>query len=187
MLDPEGPEEWAALRAHAHALVDASLDRLQSAREGRVWTPPPAELKASLQAPLPRDGTPIAQVATDLAGLLPYGVGNTHPRFFGWVHGAGCPSGVLPELVGAALNANCGGREHAAIYVEKQVLRWARENGCVWGTFTCLMAARGGHLEVLRWARENGCPWDARTCEALAEGGHLEMLRWARENGCPEA
>ena len=127
MLDPEGPEEWAALRAHAHALVDASLDRLQSAREGRVWTPPPAELKASLQAPLPRDGTPIAQVATELAGLLPYGVGNTHPRFFGWVHGAGCPSGVLPELVGAALNANCGGREHAAIYVEKQVLRWARE------------------------------------------------------------
>ena len=26
MLDPEGPEEWAALRAHAHALVDASRE-----------------------------------------------------------------------------------------------------------------------------------------------------------------
>ena len=53
-------------------------------------------------------------------------MGNTHPRFFGWVHGAGNPGGVLPELVGAALNANCGGRDHAAIYVEKQVLAWCR-------------------------------------------------------------
>ena len=110
MLDPEGPEEWAALRAHAHALVGRRSTGCRKAREGRGGRRP-AELRRRSQAPLPRDGTPIAQVATELVGLLPYGV-LTHPRFFGWVHGAGCPSGLLPELVGAALNANCGGREH---------------------------------------------------------------------------
>ena len=190
MLDPEGPEEWAALRAHAHALVDASLDRLQSAREGRVWTPPPAELKASLQAPLPREGTPIAQVATDLAGLLPYGVGNTHPRFFGWVHGAGCPSGVLPELVGAALNANCGGREHAAIYVEKQVLRWARElmgfpadcgalltTGTSMATVVALKAARDQRLGYERSRKGGVAAASERLVGYAAAGTHSCVKR----------
>ena len=35
----------------------------------------------------------------------------------------------LPEIVGAAMNANCGGRDHAAIHVERQVLEWARATG----------------------------------------------------------
>src|SRR5271166_6043683 len=39
---------------------------------------------------------------------------------------------------------------------------------------TCLLAARGGHLEVLKWARENQCPWNRSTCTNAALGGHLE-------------
>ncbi|MFN2353652.1 MAG: aspartate aminotransferase family protein, partial [Desulfopila sp.] len=62
-----------------------------------------------------------------LAALLPYGVGNTHPRFFGWVHGSGNPGGILAEMAGAAMNVNLGGRDHGAIYVEKQVLEWCRQ------------------------------------------------------------
>ena len=46
-------------------------------------------------------------------------------------------------------------------------------------------AALNGHLEVLKWARENGCPWDSFTCSYAALNGHLEVLRWAKENGCP--
>ena len=122
MLDPEA--EWAALRAHAHALSTRRSTGWKCARGPRVDAAP-AELKASLQAPL-RDGTPIAQVATELAGLLPYGVQRA-PALLRLGARRRLPGCVLPELVGAALNANCGGREHAAIYVEKQVLRWARE------------------------------------------------------------
>lgn len=51
------------------------------------------------------------QVSADL--ILPYGVGNTHPRVFGWVHGCGMASGLLPELMAAAMNANLGGRDMA--------------------------------------------------------------------------
>ena len=121
------PEDWDDLRKNAHALLDASLDRLQSASsEERVWTPLPDAIKEQLRVELPTRSLPHDEIRERLQELLPYGVGNTHPRFFGWVHGAGNPGGILPELVGAAMNANCGGRDHAAIYVERQVLAWCR-------------------------------------------------------------
>lgn len=127
MDDPTlDPADWQTLRHAAHDLLDRSLDRLQSARDGRVWTPLPDGMKAGLKAGLPADGMQHFELAERLAALLPYGVGNTHPRFFGWVHGAGNPGGLLPEIVGAAMNANLGGRDHGGIYVEKQVLDWCR-------------------------------------------------------------
>ena len=68
----------------------------------------------------------------------------------------------------------------------KEMLKWARANGCPWKERTCdEIAAGGGHLEVLQWARANGCPWNSFTCKAAAREGHLEVLRWARANGCP--
>jgi hypothetical protein len=66
-----------------------------------------------------------------------------------------------------------------------EVLQWARQQGCPWGTATCWLAAEAGHLAVLQWARQHGCPWDEETCAWAAEGGHLELLRWARQQGCP--
>ena len=54
------------------------------------------------------------------------------------------------------------------------MLKWLREDRCLWGTWTCAYAAKGGHLEVLRWARENGCPWDEYARELAAEKGNVE-------------
>ncbi|MGH9520540.1 MAG: pyridoxal phosphate-dependent decarboxylase family protein, partial [Terriglobales bacterium] len=122
------PADWEAFRARAHRLLEQVLDHLQTAASGPVWRPVPPAVRAATQRPLPRQPTDGDVIARDLAELvLPHGVGNTHPRFFGWVHGAGTPGGVLAELVTAAVNANCGGREHAAVYFERQVLQWARE------------------------------------------------------------
>lgn len=56
--------------------------------------------------------------------ILPYPVGNQHPRFFGWVHGSAAPGGAVAEALAALMNVNAGGRNHAAVYVERQVLRW---------------------------------------------------------------
>ena len=63
-----------------------------------------------------------------------------------------------------------------------EILKWARENGCAWGTtVTCSnLAYSEDHLEILKWARENGCPWDSDTCKNAAYKGHLEVLKWAR-------
>lgn len=121
------PEDWATFRRTAHGLLDAALDKMQAAREGRVWTPFPPDMKAAFDQPLPREGLSETTVAAQLAALLPYGVGNTHPRFFGWVHGAGTPQNLLAEIIASAMNANVGGRDHGAIHVERQVIRWCRE------------------------------------------------------------
>ena len=135
MTDPKSPApsqgldpaDWAVFRQTAHALLDAAIDKMAANREGRVWTPFPPEMKAAFTQPLPKDGQGEADLAGQLAALLPYGVGNTHPRFFGWVHGSGTPQNMLAEIVASALNANAGGRDHGAIYVERQVIAWCRE------------------------------------------------------------
>lgn len=121
------PEDWAAFRANAHALLDAALGKMERARDGRVWTPFPDAMKAAFDQPLPQNGLGEAALSEQLQALLPYGAGNTHPRFFGWVHGSGTPQNVLAEITASALNANAGGRDHGAIYVERQVIRWCRE------------------------------------------------------------
>ena len=121
------PEDWEAFRAEAHAMLDAAIEQMQHGGEGRVWTPLPDEGKAALRAPLPRSGAGLVAVRQGCEALLPYGVGNTHPRFFGWVHGSGTPGNLIAEIAAAAMNANLGGRDHGAIYVERQVLEWCRE------------------------------------------------------------
>lgn len=56
--------------------------------------------------------------------IMPYATGNTHPGFFGWVHGTGAPIGVAAEMVAATMNANCGGRDHGAMQIEAAVIDW---------------------------------------------------------------
>lgn len=120
------PDDWAAFEAAIDSVLRAAVDKLKTASDGRVWTPPPEALKDSLVEPVPESGMPIQGLTERLVELLPYGVGNTHPRFFGWVHGAGAPGNLLAEIVAAAMNANCGGRDHIAIYIERQVIDWCK-------------------------------------------------------------
>ena len=120
------PDDWDAFEDALDTILRAAIEKLRTADEGRVWTPAPEALKEELVEPIPATGLPLEVLTQRLVELLPYGVGNTHPRFFGWVHGAGAPGNLLAEIVGAAMNANCGGRDHIAIYVERQVIEWCR-------------------------------------------------------------
>jgi glutamate/tyrosine decarboxylase-like PLP-dependent enzyme len=122
------PADWTSTRALAHRALDDMFDWLQSAPTRPVWEPMPAAKRAELRAPLPRAGAPLDALYADFQRLvLPYGAGNEHPRFFGWVNGGGTAAGILAELLVAIFNPNCGGRDHAAIEVERQVIAWAAE------------------------------------------------------------
>ncbi|MCW9042622.1 MAG: pyridoxal-dependent decarboxylase [Pseudopelagicola sp.] len=153
------PEDWDSFRAEAHAMLEAAIEQMQGARDGRVWTPLPETQKAALDTPMPREGQGIAAVRQGCEALLPYGVGNTHPRFFGWVHGTGTPGNMIAEIAAAAMNANLGGRDHGANYVERQVIAWCREmmgfpdaasglivSGTSMATIVALKAARDSAL-----------------------------------------
>ena len=120
------PSDWAAFERALKTVLAASLEKFQAASDGPVWTPTPAAIKAQLDQTLSPQGLPLEDVAQKLVDLLPYGVGNTHPRFFGWVHGSGAPGNLLAETIASAMNANCGGRDHVGIYVERQVINWCK-------------------------------------------------------------
>jgi glutamate/tyrosine decarboxylase-like PLP-dependent enzyme len=121
------PHDWDELRTLAHAMLDQAFDHQQHVRRRPVWQPVPQAVRSAIGEKLPREPQGAASVSRDLCQwILPYTTGNTHPRFFGWVHGTGTPGGIIAEMMAAAINANCGGRDHAAVYIERQVIAWFR-------------------------------------------------------------
>src|SRR5580704_16886187 len=82
------PDNWADVRNLSHRMVDDMIDYLASMRERPVWSKMPDGVRSSFQEPLPHEPSDPVEVYEDFRSrILPYVVGNTHPRFMGWVHG----------------------------------------------------------------------------------------------------
>lgn len=119
------PEDWPAFRKLAHEALDRALDSIEHVREAPVWQEPTDAARKAFDAPLPREATPLPELLNNVqANIFPYSTGNRHPRFMGWVHGAGTPAGVVAEMLTASLNMNCGGRNHIGLEIERQIARW---------------------------------------------------------------
>ena len=164
------PPDWDTFRATCHQVVDEMVERFQHQAEGPVWTPIPAETRERLAGPLASGPQELDQVLDRVrTDVLPFTLGNTHPRFFGWVHGSGTPAGALAEFLAGTMNANTGGRDHAPILVEEQLMGWVREtfgfpdeatgmvvSGTSMATIVGLAVARHGATEGR--ARNQGTP-----------------------------
>jgi aromatic-L-amino-acid decarboxylase len=122
------PQDWEAMRALGHRMVDDMMTYLQTVRERPVWQPMPERVKENLKKPLPvQPQSPEDAYRDFVENVLPYPLGNIHPRFWGWVMGNGTPFGVLAEMLAATMNPNLGGGNHVANNVELQVLDWCKE------------------------------------------------------------
>lgn len=122
------PEDWDAMRALGHTMVDDMVALLASVRARPAWQPVPTAVRESLAAPLPRTATSAADVYEQFRTTIqPYPTGNIHPRFWGWVMGTGSISGAFAELLAATLDSNAVGGDQGSTYVEMQVLQWLRE------------------------------------------------------------
>ena len=120
------PADWEVFRAEAHRALDMALDFVRDRQHEAVWQEPPRSLKVADQS-LPSAGQPIGEVVDAVrSDVMPFTLGNTHPRFWGWVNGSGTPSGIISQSLVGALNANLGGRDHSPIHVERQLLAWMR-------------------------------------------------------------
>ena len=109
-------------------MLDDMFDHLETLRERPVWQPIPASVRGAFREPLPKAPTDLAAAhARFMTQVLPYAVGNAHPRFMGWVHGGATAVGMLAEMLAAGLNANLGGRDQMPLEVERQIVRWMRE------------------------------------------------------------
>jgi len=161
------PDDWDSFRAAAHRLLEVCLDRLQHARD-HPWQPVPEAVKAGYRIDA-QGSDPQALAARLATQVLPHGTGNTHPAFWGWVHGTGLAAGLMSEMVAATMNANCGGRDHGAIWMERAVVDWARGvmgfpagasgllvAGTSQATVIALQAARVRALPDLRAAGQGG-------------------------------
>jgi glutamate/tyrosine decarboxylase-like PLP-dependent enzyme len=106
-------------------MLEDMFDHLEHLRDQPVWRAPPDEVRARFRAELPRGPQDLA--ATHLQfrrDIAPYSSGNSHPGFMGWVQGGGTAVGMLAEMLAAGLNSNLGGRDHAPIEVERQIVAW---------------------------------------------------------------
>jgi aromatic-L-amino-acid decarboxylase len=122
------PDDWEDFEREAHQALSMMIRQLRTVEERRVWTAAPPETVARFRQRLPRGSSDLSSVLREFEEhIAPYATGNTHPMFFGWVHGAGTPVGMVAEMLSAGLNANCGGRNHIGIEVERQIARWSAE------------------------------------------------------------
>jgi aromatic-L-amino-acid decarboxylase len=182
------PADWSQLRALGHRMLDDAFDDLEGIREQPVWCPMPDDIRGSWASSIPRAATPAEDVYHMYRELIaPYGVGNRHPKFLGWVHGGGTAVGMLAEMLAAGLNANCGGRDHAPIACERQVILWAAEmlgmppdssglvlSGTSMANFVAVLIARSAALgEVTRRTGVSG----AKLIGYTSVGAHLCVSR----------
>ncbi len=122
------PQDWDAVRAQGHRMLDDMINYIADIRDRPVWQPIPDDVRARFRAELPRQASELGNVYREFTDfVVPYATGNVHPGFMGWVHGGGTAVGMLAEMLAAGLNANLGGRDHIPIEVERQVVEWTRQ------------------------------------------------------------
>jgi glutamate/tyrosine decarboxylase-like PLP-dependent enzyme len=184
------PADWSAVRAALHRAVDDIVDDLATIRERPAWQPVPDMVKSAIRSELPRAGVPLELLYGEFRRLIaPYPTGNLHPRFFGWVHGAGTAAGILGELLAAGMDANVGGREHAAVYVERAIVRWFIElfgfPDDASGLLTTGTSA--GNLLAAIVAREALPAGDGPLTAYVSSAGHDSVVKAMRAIGLPGA
>ena len=181
------PDDWEAFRAASRRALDDMIDFLQTVRERPVWQEAPPEVVREFRAPLPAAPRDLDAVLADFASLIrPYATGNLHPLFMGWVHGAGTPVGMIAEMLAAGLNNNCGGRNHIALDVERQITAWAAELFGFPGEASGVLVtgtSAANHLALL--VARNACLGDdVRRLGLRDAGGQLAAYTSAEAHGC---
>ncbi len=168
-------------------MLDDMLDHVQGLGDGPVWRPAPPAIRKGFSAPLPRAPQPLEEAHDEFRRtVLPYGVGNGHPRFFGWVHGGGNVVGMLAEMLAAGLNANLGGRDHMPVELERQVTRWMAELFAFPASASGLFVtgASTANLIAVLIARRQALGAGSRQAGVSGAGGRLRAYASRMTHGC---
>jgi len=181
------PQDWQSLRRLGHRMVDDMFDYLQDVRRRPVWQPIPPGVKSGLKKPLPQEPRPAEEIYQDfLESVLPYPLGNIHPRFWGWVIGTGSATGMLAEMLAAAMNPNTFGGEQIAAYVENQVVDWCKEMlGYPAGASGVLVSgASVANLVCLAVARNSEASFDIRRLGLQGASQRFTLYASAETHSC---
>ena len=204
MITPDPRSHWSPddIRRVAHRVADMLADYLTTLPEGPVFTPVPiadAERFAT-EAPPTAGADPDAILDEFERTIAKYPFGNGHPRFWGWVNSPPAVMGILAETLAAAMNPSVAGGNHAAVHLERQVVRWFTEliglpsgamgllvSGGSMANLTGLAAAR--HAKAGFDVRGRGLQsadrlltvyMSSRGARLRAQSGRTPGLRWRR-------
>lgn len=181
------PENWDEMRTLAHRMVDDAVDYLQHVGDRPVWQPVPAEVKQRLKQPAPQDPQAPQQVYEDFKrDILPYPMGNIHPRFWAWYMGNGTLMGALGDFMAAVMNPNVGGANHVANLVEQQVVGWMRDMLGFPADASGLLVSGGSMANFIgiTVARNTQCGFDVRHEGVQAAGGQMVVYASTEVHSC---
>ena len=178
------------MRRMGYEVVDLLVDRITSLADGPVLqTATREQMEAMLAEPAPAEGRDFAGLLARLdTDVLPWVGHFDHPRFFGYIPGAGTWPAALGDLIAAATNIDAGAwRESAGpSQLELTVLDWFRE----WIGYPAEAAGvlvSGGsaaNLTAIACARETLIgPMSPRIVAYASDQTHSSLARAARQLG----
>jgi aromatic-L-amino-acid/L-tryptophan decarboxylase len=164
------PEE---VRRLGYLAADAVAESREKLEERPVFGKIGGDAKL-FDEPVPEEGQPLEEtLAFVREHVLPFPMGNSHPRFYGFINATADPIGIAADYLAASMNPNCWGGDHAAIHIEHRVMRWLAEllgfppeaegilvSGGSMANFTALAAAR--RAMVPGNVREDGLAGEGR-------------------------
>lgn len=122
------PSDWADVQTLSHRIVDDAVAYLRDVRQRPVWQEMPGDVRDFFTASLPQSPTPLADIYGDVVDkVMPYPMGNIHPRFWSWYMGSSNFTGAIGDFLAAIQGSNLGGGNHAAALMDGQVVDWCKQ------------------------------------------------------------
>ena len=182
----EWPED--EIKRVGYRVVDEIARYLAQLPDRPAFEPVPADaIKAFLDTPAPQDGQSPDEILDDVVrSAMRWPSGQGHPRFFAWVNSTPAMMGIFADALAAAVNPSCAGGNHAAIYIERQVIAWYRELLGLPSSWGGLLVSGGSMaaLTALAAARHARAGFDVRGDGVQRTPRTLVVYRSAEAHTC---
>lgn len=185
--DPPPGLDRAAFEALGARVIALAADHLEGIADRPVNRMLPRKLRRRLlDLELPEQGQdPRAIIDFIGAEVLPWPMGNGHPRFYAWVNSPPAPIAVLADALAMTMDPSGDGAEHAGRFLLKAMTRWLAEliGYPTEGTIGLLDA--GGSmanltaLGIARFAAARAAGWNVR--EHGLQAGHEPLIFYASD------
>lgn len=177
----------AEFRRLGHAVVDAAAELLASLPDRPVspgLTPSIVRAAMGGDDKVPEHGADPGDLLRRAADLLSrYSTFNGHPRFFGYITSSAAPLGLLADLLGETVNANCGAwsLSPAATEIERRAIRWIAQLLGMPSSSGGLFVSGGNMANIVAAlaARAARAGWNVREQGIVPKDGQARLVVYA--------